>query len=244
MRKILACLLAFYATPALAQTVPVSFVGCPADGQTGPEAAPDAAPGGGFTPLLPPAQAQKLSFYSSSNLGVLAPRGWHCAGAYGASGAFLVVTQQPITPADLLRTFKITGPAVQFSVSDGATSGRFEVARMAARLFPAASGFVARVKAENLEPASDFAPTPYTGDQITRHGDYLVTFVTPPNQQGLGTAFRLVPSPLAIHGFALLQGDESDFSLVTLDVRLPAGFGKLVDIISIETLPQPTGMIR
>lgn len=228
MRKIAVFLLIFWAGPALAQTVPVPFVGCPADGQMGPEAAPN----DGVTPQLPPAQAKELSYYVSpssvgTGLSVLAPRGWHCAVVYGSAGTTLVVTPQPITPDDLLGTLKITGPAVQLSGTDGATSGRFAVAQLAARLFPAASSYVARVKAENLAPAADFTPIPYSGDAITRHGDYEADFVTPPHQEGIGTASRLVPGPLAIRGFALLMPND-DFSLLTLSARLPEGSEGLV----------------
>jgi hypothetical protein len=223
-----ACLLAFCATPALAQNVPASFIGCPADGQTGPGAAPAARP----TPQLPTAAAKALAYYAGPNLGVLAPRGWHCAEAYGASGVFLLVTEQPLTPAALLSTLNVTGPAVQLSVADGETSGRFEVAHVAARLFPAASAFVASVKAENQAPASDFATTPYSGDTITRHGPYEADFVTPPHQRGLGTASLLVPSNLPVHGIAMLLPDNGGFSLVTLAIRLPAQSAALTDLIA------------
>lgn len=231
---IAACLLTFCAAPVCAQNVPVPFVGCPADGQMGPQDAPPPS----ATPLLPPAQAKYLALYAGPYMSVLAPRGWHCAEAYGSSGGWFVVTQQPIPPDYIIGKYEITGPAVQFSVSDGETSGRFEVALMAARLFPAAHAFVERIKAENLMPASDFATTPDAGDQITRHGDFEADFVTPPHQDGLGTDSHLVPGKFPIRGFALLVPDGPDFfSLFTLDVRLPPGSEALLVPIAASAQP-------
>ena len=153
MKKILmVSLWVLSATPALAQPalVPASFVGCPADGQTGPEAAPASA----AIPQLPPAAAQALAYYAGPDLGVLAPRGWHCAETYGSDGNNLLVTPQPLTPGELISAppYIATGPAVQTSISMGDTSGRFEVAEIADRIFPAAHAFVASVQAENLAP--------------------------------------------------------------------------------------------
>ena len=64
---------AFSAAPSMAQAVPA--IGCPTDGQLGPEPAPK----DGTKPLtLAPAAAAGLAFYRNAEIGVLGPRGWHC----------------------------------------------------------------------------------------------------------------------------------------------------------------------
>jgi hypothetical protein len=72
-------------------------------------------------------------------LGVLAPRGWHCFSTYGSNGSNLFVSPVPIDGKALFSAdWKgFMGDVVQLSVMDGGTSGRFEVAKVVARVFPA-----------------------------------------------------------------------------------------------------------
>ena len=64
------------ASAASAAPVQVPFVGCPSDGQIGPEPAPKGSP---KTVQLDPKIAARLAFYQSKyDAGILAPRGWRC----------------------------------------------------------------------------------------------------------------------------------------------------------------------
>ena len=48
------------------------------------------------------AAAAQLAYYASRDLGVLAPRGWHCLGLEGSNGSVLIVTPEPHGAADLM----------------------------------------------------------------------------------------------------------------------------------------------
>jgi hypothetical protein len=218
------------AAPATA-SVPISvpFVGCPADGQTGPQPAPSGQP---ITVALVPAMAGKLAYYSATNIGaVLAPAGWHCFAAYGSSGGGLYVAPGPITFNDVNGSGWAAGagPSVEVSWVAGDTSGRFEVAQAIARLFPTQMAFAQKVIAEDVEPASSFPKGPFLQDQLTRRGDDVVEYETPAGARGLGTTFSQLTSGTAIDGVALLQGPTPD--LVFLAARLPANDQGLVAVI-------------
>ena len=80
-----------------------------------------------------------------------------------------------------------TGSAIEIAVSSGGTSGRFEVAKVIARVFPAYKQFAQNVIAEGIEPASDFPSGPYSNDKLTYRAKNIVEFETPANTAGLGT---------------------------------------------------------
>jgi hypothetical protein len=203
----------------------VPFVGCPSDGQTGPQPAPRR----GVVPRVPAAAAAHLAYYASSDLGVLAPRGWHCLGLEGSNGSVLIVTPEPHGAGDLLAgTAPLRGPAVQLGLSFGGTSGRFEVARMIARLFPAHMAFARRVAAEGVD---DPLPSgPYPADRIRRIGATEIAYTTPARLQGLGTGSRLTANADPIEGLVILH-PEGDMDLVKLDVRLARAQRGLVSAI-------------
>ena len=203
----------------------VPFVGCASDGQIGPQPAPT----NGRTPAVPPSLAGRLAYYSSGSLGVLAPRGWHCFGLYGSNGSLLIVTPERHDAADLLTpSSTLAGAAIQLSLSSGETSRRFEVAEVAARLFPAKKEFVARVIGEGIEPASAFPEGPYPGDILHRRSDTEVEFETPAESEGMGTRSRLVKNGDPIRGLAIVT-NEND--LVLLDVRVERGLRRLAPTI-------------
>src|SRR5580698_5306558 len=136
--------------PLWAQQAAVPFVGCKSDGQAGPVDAPS-----GTSKAVPSSAgaAQRLAYYkAASAFGTLAPRGWYCFGTYGSAGASLYVSPEPIARAALFSAdwTGFTGPAIQISLSDGGTSGRFQVARMIARVFPAHRAFADQVIAEGI----------------------------------------------------------------------------------------------
>lgn len=218
----------------VASTIAVPFVGCKSDGQIGPLDAPT-----GRSPVthLPATTARRLAYYKAENgVGVFAPRGWHCFSTYGSDGSNLFVTPAPIDPAVLFSSgWKgFAGPAIQVSMFDGGTSGRFQVARVIARVFPGHRQFVRSLVAEGVEPASSFPAGPYRQDKLTYRDKNIVEFETPADAVGLGTDSRLRPSSSPIRGVAILLSD-ADTSLVQLSARLPARDFDLESAIIDET---------
>jgi hypothetical protein len=208
----------------------VPFVACASDGQAGPRPGPKDS---GHAPAVAPSLAGKLAYYASADLSVLAPRGWHCIGLYGSNGATLVVTPEAHQAADVLKpNFHLTGPAVELSLSLGSTSGRFEVAQVAARLFPSQRAFVQRIIAEGIEPASDFPFGPYPADKLTRRSNTDVEFQTPAHADGMGTTSFLAKNASPISGVAIMtaRGD-----LVVVDVRTPPGSSDVTASVVAQT---------
>jgi hypothetical protein len=213
------------AKPAI--TVP--FVGCASDGQAGPQAAPT---GHAKPVVLAAAVARQLAYYKAEyGPGVLAPRGWHCFSTYGSDGANLFVTPNALDTTNIFSAdWKgITGDGIQISLMDGGTSGRFEVAKVIARVFPAYKQFAQNVIAEGLEPASDFPFGPYPGDKLNNRGQSAVEYETPANMQGLGTVSRLQANANPIDGVAIIAGKDTD--LVLLATRISGANRDLIPAI-------------
>jgi hypothetical protein len=209
----------------LAQTSRVPFVGCNSDGQVGPIAAPK---GVDEKVQIDASAAKRLAYYkASSGSGALAPRGWHCFGTYGSGGSHLLVTPQPI------RTAGTTGPAVQVDNIDGGTSGRFEVADVAAKVFPAQKAFVQSV-IDGAGTGTEFKFGPYPTDKLIVQADRFVQYQTPPHSEGLGTMNHLQPNDDPIDGVAMLEGPTPD--LVMLNVRLPRELRDLAPVIIHDLL--------
>jgi hypothetical protein len=212
----------FAQSKALAQpqkvTAAVPFVGCESDGQVGPVKAPT-----GTSKLVPISadSANHLAYYKSEQgFGVLAPRGWSCFGVYGSNGYALYVSPERVTASNLFSSTwsGFTGPAIELAGETGDTSGRFSVARVIARVFPAHKSFVEGVIAEGIEPASSFPFGPYPEDKLTYRSKEMVEYETPANTEGLGTNSRLKKNAYPISGAAILIGNTPD--LMLLAVRL------------------------
>ena len=204
--------------PIATNTFAVPYVGCLTDGQSGPTAAPN-----GENRALPidAKAAQRLAYYESEKgFGVLAPRGWYCLGTYGSDGDSLFVSPQPINSADLFSTTwdGFAGPTIELSRENGATSGRFGVAKTIARVFPAHKDFVRKVIDEGIEPASSFQFGPYPNDKLVYRSNEIVEYNTPAYTEGLGTRSRLHSNANPILGVAILIGEDND--LLKLSVRL------------------------
>jgi hypothetical protein len=216
-------------TPTQAATVQVPFVGCPSDGQAGPIKVPA---GSGKAVAISAALAPRLAYYKAEyGIGVLAPRGWHCFSTYGSDGSNLFVSASPIDPkVPFAADWKgLSGEAIQVSVSSGGTSGRFQVARVIARVFPAYQAFAQNVIAEGIVPASSFPSGPYPNDKLTYRGKNIVEFETPANAAGLGTNSRLQVGPIPIDGVAVISGADTD--LTQLSARLAGNNRDLIQII-------------
>jgi hypothetical protein len=210
----------------------VPYIGCPGDGQTGPYTAAKGSP---KRVRLPPAIADHLAWYEYSgdagHFGTLGPRGWNCFVTIGSNGWTLYISPEPLDSAKLLehRNWKgFTGPAIQLSGSDGGTSGRFEVAKVVARVFPAHRDYARSIIAEGFGPASDYPFVPFHSDRLTYRSKELVEFTSPARHRGLGTMSWLLPSDQPITGFALLSiGPNVDTELLHLSFRLPPSLSPL-----------------
>jgi len=207
----------------------VPFVGCRADGQIGPVDAPN-----GKSRVLPiaTAAAQRLAYYrAEQGFGVLAPRGWYCFGVYGSDGIVLYVSPQEISTDNLFSSTwsGFTGPVIEVAWESGDTSGRFGVAHVIARVFPAYRAFAERVIDEELEPADSFPFAPYPKDKLLYRNKRVVEYQTPANTDGLGTNSKLKKGANPISGVAILMGPTPD--LLLLSVRLPPNLADLTSVI-------------
>lgn len=220
--KFLVCLALLMAADARAQDKPVPAIGCPSDGQMGPQPAPKS--GTAHFPIGAGAAAL-LAYYHGSETGLLAPRGWHCLELLGSDGSFLLITPTALKSQDVLNhRGTITGPAIQLSALLGETSGRFQVAPIAARIFPQSREFVTGVSAElkDMGMASKFPTGPWPADHMTRLRPDTVEYTTPAGETGLGTQSWLKKGDLPITGVAIFEGkDEPNLTLVSVRL-LPA----------------------
>jgi hypothetical protein len=126
----------------------VPTLGCPQDGMADSIKAPTLP--GSARIIVPSGFESSLTLYSAAedlSSGVLGPRGWNCFGTYGSAGSTLYITPRGLGGAILDRPKKVAvGPVVIRTIFLGATSGRFPLSRISARLFPRARGFVERVR--------------------------------------------------------------------------------------------------
>jgi hypothetical protein len=116
-------------------------------------------------------------------------------------------------------TPKIAGAAIQISHIFGDTSGRFTVAGIMARVFPAYKPFVLSVIETFDQPPSSFPFGPYPTDTLTYKGKTVVEYTTPARTDGLGTHSWFEKNDRPIRGVAILFGPTPD--LLLLAVRLP-----------------------
>lgn len=209
----------------------IPFVGCRVNVQGELHKAPQ---GPDIAVSLAADTAGKLAFYKADQgIGVIGPRGWNCFETDGSSGWALYLTPDKIDPSMFYsQDWKgFSGPAIELGLSDGDTSGRFEVAEIVARVFPKYRSFVAHVIAEGIRPSSDFPFGPYPKDRLRYRNDHMVEFQTPPATPGLGTASRLQANNNPILGAAIFKPTGEPY-LLQLTMRLPKGMEQLApDII-------------
>jgi hypothetical protein len=228
-------------TPLLAQvrgtgptsepkSVSVPFIGCASSGQLEIREAPK-----GTSKSLPisPNDARALAYYKSADgIGVLAPRGWYCQGDSGSGGYGLFLSPKPIDRSEP-GWDSVDGPGIDINHITGWASGRYEIAEIMARVYPAYRDFAKRV----LESMDFSVPAgPYPGDVLTYRGENIVEFITPAQTEGLGTHFSWLKkndSPVAgtaiVTGETVYSGDPPN--LVLLSVRLPADLARLTPVI-------------
>jgi hypothetical protein len=200
----------------------VPFVGCKSDGQIGPMQAPVIP--STSAPVIPVA-AQHLAYYESAQrLGVLAPLGWYCFGIYGSGGNTLFISPQPIDTSHIFSTdsWGLSGPAIELSRRFGSTSGRFNVAEIIARVFPAYKALVIGVMELFDQPAGTYKFGPSPKDRLTYKSKTVVEYLTPAQTEGLGTFSWLKKNGTPIYGVAMLIGQGTDVpDALLLSVRLP-----------------------
>jgi hypothetical protein len=216
LMRAVATLCALACLPASAAELP--FVGCASDGQLGYVAPPK---GAAKDVAVDAAAAGGLAYYQAQDsFGVLAPRGWNCLYVYGSSGSSLMIAPGRKLSLD---TGPLSGPGVVATLNVGGTSGRFAVAKYAARLFPKeARAFIEGVIAEGIEPKANFPSGPYPADKLTVKGPRVVEYETPAMKEGLGTSDRLHKNASAIVGLAKLEQSDDGPNLFLLSIRLPA----------------------
>ena len=219
---------------ATAATVSVPFVGCESEGQADPLEAPS---GKSKDVSLSASTARRLAWYKAElGFGVLAPRGWHCLGVYGSGGGGLYVSAEPI---DRENFFSVNwkgsaGPVVYLGESDGESSGGFDVARVAARVFPAYWALAKEVRDAFDLPANEFPFGPFSTEKLHYKGRDTVEYLTPANTGGLGTHYELLrANSRPIRGVAMLLGEPP--SLLLLSVRLPPELASLSSAIIQQT---------
>ena len=225
----------------------IETVGCPQDGQVGPQEAPKLPKT--VRVIIPEGTAPALTFYSASenaNAGVLAPRGWDCFGIYGSSGSSLYVVPRRLGDPILDRPEKVKdGPFVITTSCIGGTSGRFPVARISARIFPRARAFAESVRDENFDDPKNYVFAPWPADRIDRLSDLDVSYVTPPMAEGLGIDLGFAPG----HGFTPGRGPISGLAFLSdlekkedgpflemLGVRLDRGDQRLYAAIAVNMI--------
>jgi hypothetical protein len=222
----------------------VPAIGCPQDGQVGPQDAPALPKMVSVT--VPAGMGRFLAFYSASEgieSGILAPKGWDCFGTYGSDGNTLYVVPHRLGGEILDRSEKVkNGPAVIKRVSIGGTSGRFNVAKIGGRIFPSARAFALRVRNEGLEDPKEYVFTPWPADRIVRLSEFAVSYMTPPRVNGLGTAFGLEPEREPVFGLVFLTDIEerNDGPLLEgISVRLDQDNQQVHPAIAIARLTSP-----
>jgi hypothetical protein len=168
-----------------------------------------------------PREAEQLAYYSTGELGVLAPRGWHCFGLYGSSGSGLHVGPTPFGGRQLFADdwTGFHGPAVEVQWRCGGTSGRMTVAEFIAMVFPTKLDFTLEImRGFDMKP-SDFHFGRYPDDQLIYRTPTALRYTTPAWKEGLGTKSWLKANDRPIQGAALLTGEFPD--LLHLAARLP-----------------------
>src|SRR6266576_2476329 len=168
----------------------VPFVGCPADGQQGYIAPPNAQP---KVVRLHDVALQGIAYYKGDDApGVFAPSGWHCRAWYGSSGTHLLVTAAPIDTTHF-------------------------ASRLFPRVL---ASFIQTVKDEHIASDSEFDPRPYARDSVRSLGPLAAEFTTSAGVSGLGTGGLLGPSSDPIHGVAVIAPDSTEPDMAILRVRL------------------------
>jgi uncharacterized protein YecT (DUF1311 family) len=218
----------------------IPAIGCPLDGQAGPQDTPTLPKT--IRTVIPEGTPSSLAYYSDfegAGTGVLAPKGWDCFGTYGSGGSSLYVTPRKLADPIPNRPEKVKdGPVVIKNHFISATSGRFPVAQISARIFPLARIFVEGVRDTGLDDASNYVFAPWATDRLNYLSDFAVSYVTPSGANGVGTAFGPAPGKEPISGLVFLTviGNEEGPNLERLAVRLHGTDQRLHAAIAVSRI--------
>jgi hypothetical protein len=217
--------LAYFAATAQPRVAVVPSVGCKSNTFVeGPVEAPSGAP---KEIRISPAIAQRLAYYQAAiSPGVLGPRDWYCFGLQGSAGTTLEVSPRPISSDGAADG---SGPLILLIARSAETSGRFDVAAIIARVFPAHRDFVTRLLAEEHPPGFSVPFGPYPKDKLSYKGTDVVEYETPAETYGLGTYFALQPNADPIRGEVMLL--PPTLFLAAVAVRLPPDLRNLTSAI-------------
>ncbi len=212
--------------------VSVPFVGCASSGQIERLEAPK---GTSKSVPISPEDAQALAYYESGDgIGLLAPRGWYCEGASGSGGYALFLGPKPIHRG--MSEWKgLEGAAIEVNHISGENSGRYSVAQIITRSFPAYRAFAIRV----LNGIDLPIPSgPYPKDTLNYRGKNIIEYRTPAQTEGLGNFDSwLGKNDMPIAGAAILIGDPPPNGIgdppdmVLLSVRFPPQLTRLTPAI-------------
>jgi hypothetical protein len=200
----------------------VDYVGCPVFGHADEE--PRAAPTRHSIKLrVEKVNAARLAVYQAAfGPAIIGPRGWHCFARFGSSGYFLEVRPEPFDRRGESTGGALNGDdrAITLKLFDGGTSGRYEVAQIIARMFPAYRKFAETVRDMNAVPRSEFVFAQFPKDNLIRWSDSVVVFETPSNFEGIGTWEGLPMGSESIGGIVVLVGSPNEPSVRVVRARL------------------------
>lgn len=175
-----------------------------------------------------------LEYYESADgIRLLAPRGWYCSGTSGSWGAELSLSPIPIkyTPSG---PRGLNGSVIEYNLISDENSGRYEIAEIIARDFPAYMTFAHQIWDGLDQP---FPSGPFAKDSTLQKSRTIVEYTTPAQSDGLGNfGSQIGKNDDPISGVAILSIHPSDPSrhithLALLSVRLPQNLRKLVPTI-------------
>ncbi len=214
--------------------VKVPFVGCPSDGQLGPQ-----------PPSTGTAQTIHISFKLPGPIayydGVFAPAGWHCLVLAGSSGVTTIVSARPIPKYKVLPD-PLDAPVVEISSLSGETSGRFGVARLGFMLFPdLTKEFVKGVEDEGIEPKADIEVPKSPTDTLTSLNKTLIQFVTPASMEGLGTEGYVKVAQAPITGLVSLGDDDGITGVSVLRISMGTKDDVWTNVLLMLNTPCLTG---
>lgn len=223
--------------------VSVPFIGCASSGQIETLEAPR---GTSRSAPISSRDAQALAYYKSADgIGLLAPRGWYCEGVSGSGGYALFLSPKPIRH-DVSGWESLGGPAIEINHMTSENSGRYEIAEIMARVFPAYRAFGTRVmKGMDLPLQTGRFPK----DTLMYRGKTIVEYNAPGQTEGLGNFHsRLGKNDLPIKGAAILIGDAPNVGggpgVVLLSVRVPPALAGLIPVIVAQVEQDAVGTAR
>ncbi|GJE61653.1 hypothetical protein MPOCJGCO_3776 [Methylobacterium trifolii] len=161
------------------------MVGCPVSGMADDPAPPRTKPS--TRVLISQGTAAALAFFTTredASRGVLGPRSWSCHGQSGSDGDVLYVVPSEAVLDQENGGYK--GPMIRRRVAEGSTSGRFEVARVAGRIFPQARRFAEGVRSEGMDDAGAYVFTLWPADGVEKLSDGVAVYTTPGGSRGIG----------------------------------------------------------